>query len=61
MLLRLEIPQHKKLLREIEAENSKLQFEIAKFESPTHLMELAQQPQFSHLHYPKEDEVVILP
>lgn len=58
--LRLEIPIHLKKLKELEEENQRLQYEIDQFESPLYLMELLKKPEFSHLKFPKEDEVVII-
>ncbi|MBS0623148.1 MAG: hypothetical protein JSS62_00835 [Verrucomicrobia bacterium] len=59
--LRLEIPQTMKLLREVEAENSALQFDIASLEQPHRLLEAAKQPCFAHLHYPTQDQVMTVP
>jgi hypothetical protein len=50
--LRLAIPHVQKQLREIQADNDRLQYEIDRFESPLHLMELARKPEFSHLKPP---------
>jgi cell division protein FtsB len=59
--LRLKIPALAKELRQMQEENTRLNYEIDRFESPIHLMELARKPEFSHLKYPHLDEVVILP
>lgn len=47
--VRLAIPQVQKELRELREENKRLAFEVAKFESPDHLMQLARKPEYSHL------------
>lgn len=47
--LRLAIPHLQKDMHAIQAENDRLQYEIDRFESPLHLMELARKPEFSHL------------
>lgn len=59
--LRMTIPQVASELKTIQDENIRLQYEIDRFESPLHLMELARQPEFSHLKFPSTNEVVILP
>jgi cell division protein FtsB len=58
--LRMEIPALQKELKRIEENNIRLQYEIDQFESPVHLMELARKPEFSHLKYPRLNEVIIL-
>lgn len=58
--LRLEIPKMTHQLREIEGENSRLRFEIERFENPAHLLQLAEDPCFSHLRYPQQGEVIVL-
>ncbi len=45
----LAIPPLQKKIRDVTAENGRLQFEIDRFESPAHLMQLADQPEYSHL------------
>lgn len=59
--LRLQIPQLTKEVREIYEENAKLQYEVEQFESPAHLMELSQKPEFSHLKHPLVKDIIILP
>ncbi len=59
--LRLEIPVIDKELRVILEDNKRLKYEIDQFKSPSHLMALAQQPEFAHLRYPHSNELVILP
>ena len=58
--LRLLIPQVTKDLKALQEENRRLKYEIDRFESPIHLMELARKPEFSHLKYPQNRDVVIL-
>jgi len=58
--LRLLIPMVAKELEAIEQENTCLQFEIDQFENPQHLMELANQPQFSHLKHPLLNEIITI-
>lgn len=58
--LQLSIPLVAKDLKEIEERNLELKYEIERFESPLHLMELARKPEFGHLKYPPLNEVMIL-
>lgn len=58
--VRLKIPVLKKELKEIKEENMRLQYEIERFESPLHLMELSRKSEFSHLKYPFVDEVMLI-
>lgn len=56
---RLKIPIVKKELRELREKNTLLQYEIDRFENPSHLMSLSRKSEFSHLKYPTSNEVVI--
>lgn len=58
--LRLELPKETKALKEILEANMALQYEIDRLENPARLMQLLRQPEFSHLKYPLESEVIIL-
>lgn len=58
--LRLEIPHHVRELKILQEENQRLQYEIDQFESPLYLMELLKKPEFSHLKFPSENEVLII-
>lgn len=59
--MQLAIPPLQKNLRLILAENDRLQFEIDRFESPSHLMKLAEKPEFRHLKFPYSSEVIVIP
>lgn len=59
--LRLAIPVWTKEVKSIQEENIRLKYEIDRFESPIHLMELMRKPEFGHLKYPYINEVIILP
>lgn len=61
MELQLAIPVLEKDVKRIEEENTRLKYEIQFFESPTHLLELAQKPEFSHLKFPYQPDVILLP
>lgn len=47
--IQLAIPPLQKKIREVVADNGRLQFEIDRFESPAHLMHLVDKPEYSHL------------
>ncbi len=59
--LRLMIPSLAKEVRSIQEENYHLKYEIEQFESPIHLMELMRMPEFGHLKFAYNQDVVILP
>jgi hypothetical protein len=58
--LRITVPQLSKKLKSIEEENARLLFTIEQFENPVHLMQLARKPEFSHLKYPINTEVIFI-
>jgi cell division protein FtsB len=58
--LRLQIPQLSKEVKAIQEENIRLQYEVDRFESPIHLMELARKPEFSHLKHPFLKDIIII-
>lgn len=57
---RLEIPVLAKQIKDMQEENTRLQYEIDIFESPEHLMELARHSEFSHLKHPMLKEIVTM-
>lgn len=59
--LRLSIPLLSKEVRDIQEKNLELQFAIESFESPPHLMELANKPELGHLKFPYVTDVIFLP
>lgn len=56
--LRLQIPAVAIELKAVAQENTRLQFEVDQFENPVRLMELAREPQFSHLKHPLVNEII---
>lgn len=60
MGLRLHIPLLVKELRSLQEDNTRLEYEIDRFENPTHLMELALKPEFSHLKHPRLEDIWII-
>jgi len=59
--LRLAIPAISKEVKSLQEENIRLTYLIEHFESPIHLMELMQKPEFSHLKYTSLTEEIFLP
>lgn len=59
--LRLSIPILSKEVKDIQEKNLELQYAIEHFESPLHLMEMAQNPEFGHLKYPLLTDILFLP
>jgi hypothetical protein len=59
--LKIQIPKLSKELKEIREENLRLHYIIDRFENPQHLIELSRLKEFSHLKFPLDREVVILP
>lgn len=59
--LRLKIPPLSQEVRTLQEVNTKLQFEMNQFESPSHLMELLEKPEFGHLKYPSNDQIILIP
>lgn len=58
--LRMAIPSLSKRVKAIHEENNQLKYQVDKFESPEHLMELSRQPEYSHLKFPKREEVIVI-
>lgn len=56
--LRIQVPALKKELKNVQEENTRLLFEIEKFESPLNLMELSRKPEYSHLKYPLITDII---
>lgn len=61
MKLRLKIPSLWAEYRQLEQENVALGFLIDKLESPEHLMQIAELPDYAYLHYPTDKEICMVP
>lgn len=59
--LRLDIPVLSKEIRDLKETNTQLKYEIERFESPEHLLELSASRQFSHLKHPLLKDIIALP
>lgn len=60
MKLRLRIHALCSEYRQIEQENIVLGFLIDKLESPDHLMQIAEQPEYAYLSYPQKEMIYVL-
>lgn len=58
--LRLQFPQLAKEVKGIQEENNRLYYEIDRFESPIHLLELSRKPEFGHLKHPYLHDIIII-
>lgn len=58
--LRIAIPSLHKRVKLLHIENKRLRFEIEKQVSPENLLKLADRPEYSHLHYPNQNEIIVL-
>jgi hypothetical protein len=59
--LKIRLPEVDKELKLIEEENRRLAYEIDQFESPSHLIELARNPEYAHLKHPLLKEILTVP
>ncbi|MCB1111298.1 MAG: hypothetical protein H7A37_09550 [Chlamydiales bacterium] len=59
--LKRTIPKLEKEVRTIRETNIRLHYDIDRFESPLHLMELARKPEYGHLRYPYVRDVLMVP
>ena len=58
--VRIELPKLAREVRQLEEQNSRLRYEIERFENPKHLMELAKRPEFSYLKHPLIGEITVV-
>ena len=56
--LRIKVPLLAKKLKTIQDENTRLQFEMEKFENPLNLMELSRKPQYGYLKHPLTSDII---
>jgi hypothetical protein len=59
--VKIQLPQMEKEIQLIREENRRLSYQIDQFESPSHLIELAHRPEFSHLKHPILKEILTVP
>ena len=58
--VRREIPRLSQDVKAVEESNRTLEYQVERFESPLHLMELSHKPEYSHLRYPSHDQVIVV-
>ena len=58
---KIQLPEVEKEIRLVREENRRLRYEIDQFENPSHLIELAHHPEFSHLKHPLLREILTVP
>jgi cell division protein FtsL len=59
--VKIAIPQIEKEIQTIQEENRRFASQISQFESPSHLIELAHRPEYSHLKHPVLKEILTVP
>lgn len=59
--LKIRVPEVEKEIKLVREESRRLAYEIDKFENPAHLIELAHNPEFSHLKHPLLREILTVP
>jgi hypothetical protein len=57
--LRLYAPRLALEIREIQEENTRLQYQVQEFESSEHLIRLLQQERFAHLKHPVNKDILV--
>ncbi len=58
---RLQIPVIAKQIEDLKEANIGLRYDIDLFESPEHLIQLARQPEYSHMKQPMFKEILAMP
>lgn len=59
--LKMQMPQKEKEIQSVKDELQRLSYQVDRFENPTHLIELAHRPEFSHLKHPVLKEILTVP
>ena len=59
--LKMQLPQKEKEILSIREEMRRLSYQAELFENPSHLIELAHRPEFSHLRHPVLREILTVP
>ncbi len=59
--LKMQLPQKEKEILSIREEMRRLSYQVELFENPSHLIELAHRPEFSHLRHPVLREILTVP
>lgn len=56
--VKMRLPKIAKEIKALQQENAQLQYQIISFESPDHLLQLAQAPEYAHLKFPLLQDVL---
>lgn len=59
--LKIQLPEVEKEIKGIREENRSLAYQVNQFENPSHLIELAHRPEYSHLKHPLLREILTVP
>ncbi len=59
--LKMELPQKEKEIQGLKEELKRLSYQVDRFDNPSHLIELAHRPEFSHLKHPVLKEILTVP
>ncbi len=59
--MKIQLPELEKNIRLIRDETRRLRYEVEQFENPSHLIELAHNPEYSHLKHPLLREILTVP
>ena len=59
--LKILLPKIEKEVNLIREENRQLAYEVDRFESPAHLIEIAHYPEYRHLKHPLVKEILTVP
>lgn len=59
--MKIRLPILEKEIKQVRDETRRLRYEVDQFESPSHLIELAHCPEFSHLKHPLLKEILTVP
>lgn len=55
--MKIRLPELEKKVRSVREEAGRLRYEVDRFENPTHLIEIAHSPEYSHLKHPLLKEI----
>ncbi len=59
--LKMQLPQKEREILAVREEMRRLSYQADQFENPSHLIELAHRPEFSHLRHPVLREILTVP
>lgn len=59
--LKLQIPQLAREIEQLKQDTVQLGYDIECFKSPQNLLQLAKQPEYSHLKFPYSEDIVTVP